>query len=68
MLEIKDITLISVTHRLTKEILSRFDEVLVMDGGKIVEHGTFDDLLASGGYLYDLYYNASRRESEMTKE
>ncbi|MBP5222572.1 MAG: ABC transporter ATP-binding protein [Lachnospiraceae bacterium] len=68
VLEIKDITLISVTHRLTKEILSRFDEVLVMDGGKIVEHGTFDDLLASGGYLYDLYYNASRRESEMTKE
>ena len=68
VLEIKDITLISVTHRLTKEILSRFDEVLVMDGGKIVEHGTFDDLLASGGYLYDLYYNAARRESEMTKE
>jgi len=33
----------------------RADQILVLDGGRIVERGTHDDLLASGGLYADLY-------------
>jgi len=35
--------------------LSRCDRVLVLEGGKIVEEGTHDELLSRRGVYYDLY-------------
>jgi thiol reductant ABC exporter CydC subunit len=44
----EDRSLLVVTHRLTG--LSDVDEILVMDGGRIVERGSHDDLVGLGGW------------------
>jgi ATP-binding cassette subfamily B protein len=31
------------------------DQILVVDGGRIVQRGTHDELLAAGGVYADLY-------------
>jgi ATP-binding cassette subfamily B multidrug efflux pump len=46
-------TILFSTHRMAS--LSRCDRVLVLEGGRIVEEGTHDDLLSLGGAYYDLY-------------
>lgn len=39
-------TALVVAHRLTQS--ARADQVLVMDGGRVVESGTHDELVAAG--------------------
>ena len=34
-----------ITHRLDEEILSKFDEIIVMKNGNIVEFGTYRKLM-----------------------
>ena len=48
-------TCIMITHRLEDNLLERFDEILVLDHGTIVESGTFKDLLDRKGVFYSLY-------------
>lgn len=45
-------TLISVVHRL--DIIKNYDKVAVMKAGKILEIGTYDELIARKGVLYEL--------------
>ena len=40
-------TVLMVAHRLST--VANCDRILIMDGGKIVEEGTYEDLLAAGG-------------------
>jgi ABC-type multidrug transport system fused ATPase/permease subunit len=47
-------TVISVVHRL--DIIKNFDKVAVMKAGKIAEIGSYDDLIARKGLLYELEY------------
>lgn len=47
-------TVLAIAHRLST--LSEMDRIIVMDGGRIVESGTHDDLLARGG-LYANFWN-----------
>lgn len=49
----QDRTVILITHRITG--LASFDQVLVMDGGRIVERGTHDELLTLGGLYADMF-------------
>ena len=46
-------TCIIVTHRLTNYLRS-FDEILVMSEGKLVETGTYDNLMEKRGQFYRL--------------
>ena len=46
-------TSVVIAHRLST--VRRADQILVVDGGRIVERGTHDDLLAHGGVYADLY-------------
>lgn len=46
-------TLVIITHRLVR--MGRMDQILVLDGGRIVARGTHDQLLAAGGLYRRLY-------------
>ena len=45
LLEIDNTTKIMITHRLDEEMLSKFDEIIVMKNGNIVESGTYNELI-----------------------
>ncbi len=45
-------TVIAVVHRL--DIIKNFDQVAVMKAGKLMEIGTYDDLMDRKGVLYEL--------------
>jgi ABC-type multidrug transport system fused ATPase/permease subunit len=42
-----------IAHRLST--VRRADQILVVEGGRIIEHGTHESLYAGGGRYYDLY-------------
>lgn len=44
ILENKNITVLTITHNMNRDILRKYDEVIVMDKGRIVEKGKFDEL------------------------
>jgi thiol reductant ABC exporter CydC subunit len=44
-----------ITHRLTG--LERVDEIIVLDGGRVVERGTHSDLVMAGGYYAGLWWD-----------
>lgn len=50
-------TIISVAHRL--DTIRDYDKIAVMRAGKIVEMGTYEELIASKGVLYELVHGAS---------
>jgi len=43
-----------ITHRLTG--LEQVDEIIVLDGGRVVERGTHDELLVTGGRYATLWW------------
>ena len=55
LLNIDDLTVITITHKLIDNILSRYDEIIVMNNGKIVEQGSFNELMDKQGEFYELY-------------
>lgn len=55
LLNLKNITLISVTHRLFEETLTNFDEIIVLNEGYIAEKGTFDELIEKKSFFYKIY-------------
>lgn len=55
ILAIPDTTLISVTHRYTREILEQYDGILALKEGKIEEQGSFAELMEANGYFYSLF-------------
>ncbi len=55
LLEISDLTLLTITHNMSKDILELYDEIIFMADGKIIEHGTFETLIAKHAAFYDFY-------------
>lgn len=55
ILSLENITCIAVTHKLTPGSLKKYDEILVMDKGRVVEQGSYDELAASSGTFAKLY-------------
>lgn len=55
LLELENITLISLTHRLIKENLKQYDKILVLKDGKIEEKGNFEELMNFDSYFKKLY-------------
>ena len=55
ILDIQDLTVLVVTHKLNENILKRYDRILFMKAGIIVEDGSFCDLMDRRGEFYKLF-------------
>ena len=55
ILDMQDMTRIVVTHQLEESMLKRYDKIIAMKNGEIVEQGCFDELFEKKGYFYSLY-------------
>lgn len=55
ILSLDGITKIVVTHALDESLLSRYDCILALKNGSIVEYGSFAELTEKKGYFYSLY-------------
>ena len=53
----KDRTTFIVAHRLST--IRHADQIIVLDGGKIIEQGTHDELIKIGGKYYQMYLSQS---------
>lgn len=65
-LYLRDKTAIIITHRIFS--LFQFDQVVVLDDGRIIERGTHESLLAAGGYYADLYARQRERDEKPSEE
>ena len=54
ILKLDDITRIFITHDLDKEMMKKFDEIIVLKEGRIVEKGKYDELISNKDYFYSL--------------
>ena len=51
----EDMTIINITHRYNKALMQKYNEIIVMDIGKIVERGKVDELMGKKGEFFNLY-------------
>lgn len=55
ILSLKEQTCLVITHKLMEETLKNYDGIIVIKNGKLVEMGSFDELMMDRGYFYSLY-------------
>lgn len=55
ILNCENVTRIVVSHNMNEKILKRYDEIIVLHHHKIVESGTFDELINNKEYFKSLY-------------
>ena len=55
ILKIQDLTALVVTHKLNELILKKYDRILFMKDGSIVEDGSFDELMDRKGEFYKMF-------------
>ena len=55
ILDIQNLTALVVTHKLNENILKKYDRILFMKDGVIVEDGPFSDLMDRRGEFYKLF-------------
>lgn len=51
LLSLKNQTLVTVTHKLMEQNLMKYDDILVMKDGMLVESGSFEELMQKNGYF-----------------
>lgn len=55
ILDMDGLMRIVITHSLDESLLKRYDAILTMKNGSLVEVGTFDELMNERGYFYSLF-------------
>lgn len=55
LLGIDNLTLLTITHKTSEEILKLYDEIIYMEDGYIVEKGTFEELINKNGEFFKFY-------------
>ncbi len=59
ILSLEGLTRIVVTHRLEQTLLKQYDAIFVLNGGRVRECGSFDELMNKKGLFYSMYTVAS---------
>lgn len=54
ILKLNDVMKIVITHKMNPSILKKYDQIIVLSHGKVMELGTYDELIDKKGYLYSL--------------
>ena len=55
ILSLVEKTRIMVTHTLDESLLKKYDQIIVLREGKVVEQGSFEELLANDSYFKSFY-------------
>jgi len=55
VLNLDGITRIVITHDLERPLLERYDEIIVLKNGSVVEKGSFKSLMENKDYFYSLF-------------
>lgn len=50
-LNFKDQTVIFISHNFSGKLIKEYDEILVMEAGRLLDHGTYEELLSSCEYF-----------------
>lgn len=54
ILSINGLTKIIITHKMNRTLLKKYDQIVVMSEGRIVEKGTFEQLMMQKGHFYSM--------------
>lgn len=54
LLSLKDQTVIFVSHNFSSRLIREYDEIILLDHGKIVDCGTHDDLIQKSSYYQNI--------------
>ncbi|MDO5717081.1 MAG: ABC transporter ATP-binding protein [Tissierellia bacterium] len=54
LLSLEGITLLSVTHRILPKNIEKYDEIIVIDKGQVVEKGSYEDLMEHGSWFREM--------------
>ena len=57
LLNIKELTLITITHKMSEELLSLYDKIIYMENGQIVESGNLQELLQKKEKFFNFLYS-----------
>ena len=55
LLDINGLTSLVVTHKLNPELLKKYDKIIVLESGEVVEVGSFEELIEKREFFYSLY-------------
>ncbi len=55
LLKLEDLTLLTITHNMRKDLLELYDEIIYMENGKIAEKGPFEELMKMEGKFNDFF-------------
>ncbi|KEI91013.1 ABC transporter ATP-binding protein [Clostridium botulinum] len=55
LLSVENLTLITITHKMSEELLSLYDEIIYMENGQIVERGNLRELLDKKDKFFRFY-------------
>ncbi|MGB4587918.1 MAG: ATP-binding cassette domain-containing protein [Clostridiaceae bacterium] len=56
ILNMREMTVLSFSRKLSKSLIDKYDKIFVLDQGRLVEEGTFSDLLLNNEYFYKMYF------------
>ncbi len=58
LLSLPDVLLITITHKVKETLAERYDEILYLENGRLIESGTMRELVKKKGAFYHLLYKA----------
>lgn len=52
LLKEKNTTIITISHKMNPELMKKYDDIIYIDQGSIVEQGNYDELMKHRGHVY----------------